>query len=564
MMIKKRLLPIGAALLFIIIINTVCHLCLSFNLRNNAKFMKNGWDISVNNITYTNKDITRLYDIPTDNLRRGDTLVFRTVLPDLGELSFPTLLFKSKYTTLECYVDNTLIYEYALDMYEKHAFIGKSYHYMILPRDYQNRTLTIKAIVAEDNPATNYEAPVLGNNADVENGFIHDNITVISTGIFMFVFGVIYLFVCLLFATAIPNIMSQIFESILCMNLGVWLLSYFNLFTLFYYTRLETQIEYFTLYLITPISYFILLCIQKIDKKRVFNGIVIVSCLIPCFQYILHCAFNIHLRVTLPIYHADSLFGFAVILVFLYQNYKRRDINASEMIQMAGLTTFSVALFIHYLIYILNTSHLEKYFYFNRIVICIGCISLAISMLANYLVYVTRTYAQRQEHASLSHLAYADGLTNLANRAKADRIVDDLVFEKDDYCIISIDLNGLKLVNDKFGHPTGDRYIKDFAKVLDTTFGENDFCARIGGDEFLAVVKNAGSKDIPGMIDRMNSALNVMNAIYSEYHRSISTGFAYWHELEENNPHEVYLLADQRMYENKRIMHEKLGIHNRL
>ena len=234
------------------------------------------------------------------------------------------------------------------------------------------------------------------------------------------------------------------------------------------------------------------------------------------------------------------------------------------MIQMGGITVFSIALFIHYLIYIMDTSHIHAYFYFNGAVICIGCLALAMSMLANYLLFVSRSYAQKQEHASLSHLAYADGLTNLPNRAKADKYVDDLKKETDDYCIVSIDLNGLKIINDKFGHPTGDRYIKDFAKVLDTTFGESDFCGRIGGDEFIAVVKNAGTKDIPAMVDRMNSALNVMNAIYSEYQRSVSTGFAYRHELTENDPHEVYLLADQRMYENKRIMHEQLGIHARL
>ena len=134
---------------------------------------------------------------------------------------------------------------------------------------------------------------------------------------------------------------------------------------------------------------------------------------------------------------------------------------------------------------------------------------------------------------SLSHLAYADGLTHLANRAKSDKLMDELNNAKDDYCILSIDLNGLKIVNDKYGHPTGDKYIKDFSKVLMNTFGDESFCARIGGDEFLVVIRDAGGKDIN-------------------------------HELESGGSHEVYLLADQRMYEMKRKMHEELGIHARL
>ncbi len=67
------------------------------------------------------------------------------------------------------------------------------------------------------------------------------------------------------------------------------------------------------------------------------------------------------------------------------------------------------------------------------------------------------------------------------------------------------------------------------------------------------------------MMGRMNSALNVMNALYTEYNRSVATGYAYKHECPKDaSSHQVYLIADQRMYENKRKMHEELGIHNRI
>ena len=180
-------------------------------------------------------------------------------------------------------------------------------------------------------------------------------------------------------------------------------------------------------------------------------------------------------------------------------------------------------------------------------------------------MFITQSYAQKQEYASLSRLAYADGLTNLPNRARSDKELQDLNDLDSDYCIISVDLNGLKFVNDEFGHPSGDKYIKDFAKVLTSTFDEHGFTARIGGDEFLVIIKDSEGKDIQAMIGRMESALNVMNALYSEYHRSVATGFAFRHECPEGtSSHEVYLLADERMYENKRRMHEELGIKQRL
>ena len=78
------------------------------------------------------------------------------------------------------------------------------------------------------------------------------------------------------------------------------------------------------------------------------------------------------------------------------------------------------------------------------------------------------------------------------------------------------------------------------------------------------IIEDASIYDIEALIGRMNSAINVMNALYPEYHRSVATGYAYKHECPEKDSHEVYLLADQRMYENKKRMHEELGISARV
>ncbi|MBQ7657528.1 MAG: GGDEF domain-containing protein, partial [Butyrivibrio sp.] len=280
----------------------------------------------------------------------------------------------------------------------------------------------------------------------------------------------------------------------------------------------------------------------------------------------LHYVFGIHMKVTLPMYHIAGAFGFGVLTYYLIRNIRKKDISESGMIQMLGMFVFGLAQFIHLGIYYLaKKQYIPNANFLSIMILDVGCLFFVLCQLANYLVFITSAYAQRQEYASLTHLAYADGLTSLPNRARADKILQDLEKTNLDYCIISIDLNGLKTVNDEFGHPSGDKYIKDFAKVLTTTFDGVGFCARIGGDEFLVVLEESSVKDVDALLGRMNSALNVMNALYSEYRRSVATGYAFRHECpDEATSHEVYLLADQRMYELKRKMHEELGIHNRL
>jgi diguanylate cyclase (GGDEF)-like protein len=174
-----------------------------------------------------------------------------------------------------------------------------------------------------------------------------------------------------------------------------------------------------------------------------------------------------------------------------------------------------------------------------------------------------------EDNSRLDTIAKTDELTGLYNRRGfldyAQLEIGKPENKGKRALICYADMDNLKYVNDKFGHPSGDKYITDFAKVLITTFDETGFCARIGGDEFLVILEDSTEKDVDALLGRMNSALNVMNAIYSEYHRSVATGYAFRHECAENaTSHEVYLLADQRMYELKRKMHEELGIHNRL
>ena len=289
-----------------------------------------------------------------------------------------------------------------------------------------------------------------------------------------------------------------------------------------------------------------------------------VSCCVPAFQYILHYLFNIHLRVTLPLYHLNGLVGFIIFVYYLIKMSRESKLDSSAKIQMTGLLFFAISMIMHLVIYALESANIHTIPFANKLMISIGCLLFVMCQLSTYLINITEYYTKKQENISLTHLAYADGLTNLANRAKADKYMEDLDSISDDYCIVSIDLNGLKQINDEYGHPTGDRYIKDFSKVLSNTFDEHGLCARVGGDEFIVILKGNAAEEVENLIDRMNSALNVMNALYTEYKRSVSAGFAFKHEFNNPTAHKVYMRADQRMYEQKKKMHKEMGMHTRL
>jgi len=331
----------------------------------------------------------------------------------------------------------------------------------------------------------------------------------------------------------------------------------------FVYTPYETEIEYISLYLIVPFLYVLIYNILGLKNARFFKICMYLSYALTITQLVLHYVFNIHLLKTLFLYHCLGLLGCGMLFYYSYKLSKKPKVDPSVKVQMVGIIFFSIGLLLQVIIYYLNSIHIRTVSLADMIMLSGACLIFAMSQLSTYLVYITQHYARKQENLSLSRLAYADGLTNLPNRSKADKLMSDLDNTTDDYCIISIDLNGLKPINDEFGHVAGDQYIKEFSDVLNRTFESYGLCARMGGDEFLVIIEDSKDVDIKGLIDQMNSYLNNINSLHPEYQRSVATGYAFSHEFSSPTSHKVYMRADQRMYEEKAIMHKELGIKTR-
>ena len=66
------------------------------------------------------------------------------------------------------------------------------------------------------------------------------------------------------------------------------------------------------------------------------------------------------------------------------------------------------------------------------------------------------------------------------------------------------DINGLKIINDAFGHLAGDEAIKKLSKILEDEFLKKGILSRFGGDEFIIVKNNFVKKDKPGLIKAIN------------------------------------------------------------
>jgi diguanylate cyclase (GGDEF)-like protein/PAS domain S-box-containing protein len=129
---------------------------------------------------------------------------------------------------------------------------------------------------------------------------------------------------------------------------------------------------------------------------------------------------------------------------------------------------------------------------------------------------LTREIQERKAaQEKLAFLANHDGLTGLANRMLFEEILHDtlngLARAPDSHglAVLYFDLDGFKSCNDTLGHAFGDWLLQQVAKRLANVLRETDVPARIGGDEFCAILRGDASRpSLEGLIDRINKAIN--------------------------------------------------------
>lgn len=166
-----------------------------------------------------------------------------------------------------------------------------------------------------------------------------------------------------------------------------------------------------------------------------------------------------------------------------------------------------------------------------------------------------RIFSENKMVQALREQSYVDELTGIPNRRSMERFIrklyERLQHTEQQFCIMSLDLDGLKYINDTFGHLEGDIAIKTAAKILDAAKPEYSMAARTGGDEFIVLFASDDTEDAENYIKEITARVEKTNKEWDKpYKLSVSAGYEYC-----NRNDEMLLCmhkADIKMYENKK------------
>ena len=157
----------------------------------------------------------------------------------------------------------------------------------------------------------------------------------------------------------------------------------------------------------------------------------------------------------------------------------------------------------------------------------------------------------------INGLAYIDKLTGCKNNTAYLQTVSEIQEEiqkgESSFSIFIADINGLKAVNDAYGHACGNELIIEVSRALVEVFG-NDCVYRIGGDEFAVVLKNAPAEGLGEMESKFEGILKMYDG---KIKLSAAIGSASYDKTQDKDYGSVFEHADERMYAKKLQMKEQ-------
>ena len=183
--------------------------------------------------------------------------------------------------------------------------------------------------------------------------------------------------------------------------------------------------------------------------------------------------------------------------------------------------------------------------------IFMGAFCILVLLLVLYIVY-----RNNKEKAVLMVSAQRDALTGLYNKENTQKAIDAILRKKEAgacHGFLIMDMDHFKEINDNYGHIAGDKALKAFGELLQKQFREQDVVGRIGGDEFVVLLSDVGSREnMEGRVQDLQDKVRVIQIEeLGEKRLTFSAGISFAPE-DGTSFMELYRKADNALYQSKR------------
>lgn len=520
---------------------------------NKYVLLNDSWEVSINDNTY--EDIS-LDNFTFNSVSKGDVITMKNKLPDRWNIIEGVLRLDVNKAAIRIYIEDELVYEYGYERMLSNKPVGSGYQFIDFPREYQGKDIQICMYVAEDHAFSSLKQIKIYEWKNAYKVLMTENRYPMFLGCFLFIFGLVTCFI-----TICALVFSRKYIRILCISIfssciGLWTLCYYDVLLVFSIPLyLISPLEYITLY-ICPIP--LLVYIWEDTKnvkyeflKKLYWVILTVQIMATVVTLGLHVFDIVHCSTTLKYMQILIVVDLIYFVVVDIMNLKIKE--GIDKLFVIGMLLVIVCVSYDLIGYSIN-----RYMGINianvKGVTSIGVVIFVFVLIGSFYIKLTKSLMQEAERNSLIRRAYTDELTQIYNRRYCMEFMEKIREEKDyDYTIVCFDLNNLKTVNDTYGHARGDILIKSAADVISATFKERGVVARMGGDEFIAILNTSVQNEIDELMENFQSNICRKNQEIENLNMSIAYGYASCND-QKYDIEKLYQIADNYMYENKKKM----------
>lgn len=289
---------------------------------------------------------------------------------------------------------------------------------------------------------------------------------------------------------------------------------------------------------------------NRATKYFAMFGIVVAICVQTCAL-----TYHVYIMMILPIIYAVQygqrkmiyytyILSVISIAVSVYIGYFFGLCDAN----MTLLTASSLSTYVDATGKIFNSVNVNPnpvYTLFMYFIVPRSMMLFAVLLMVIHISDIIQSRAVREE--KLKQMSEIDEMTGLYNKNKYLDMMNSYYHHLDNIAVIFWDVNGLKTINDTYGHKAGDSLIKNVAISIQESVKSSGNIFRIGGDEFIAVLDNATEDDVKIIINNWKKFMESRN-VNSELELSASVGYSIGNG---NDIERIVDAADSRMYEQK-------------
>ena len=553
---KKSLLSITLTSLIFIAFAVIAYFALENSLNESSTLLiteDREWDLQLNDNSYAHLSNSEIIALVRTSFHKNMTMTLSTSFSyDASAMDFPTLFYPANHVDLAVYLDDMLLFD-STEKVSNTCTYGFGFYTIALPKqNYENAVLTFEITASDDYHYNSVEPPLVGEYTDILFFQTRKQIAPLAVGTYMIVFGVALIILCLIFYKIFSMLRELLYSGILMTFLGLWCLSSCGISAFFLSPSLVYLLKYASLYCAITIFLPYLNSIHSINRPKLIFGMTTTFLSLTLVAIFLHLNTTFNIDRLFPLYMFYTIFDLILLIYLDVHCIFQKEGSKSVLYTFLSISIFAVFIVLDNVILFQDINFIPSKYFLLQTITAIGAFVFIVVQLLNFLLFTIENEKLESKNHHLNVLAYTDAMTNLANRAFVDAKMSELdANPSEDYCIISLDLNGLKEVNDTYGHDAGDKLLITFAYILNDTFGDLGLTARNGGDEFVVILHDITIEKLDTLLLMLNIRLAHLDANEPLVNHSVAFGYAFHHEFPGESAHTILMAADKRMYKTK-------------